>query len=346
VRWSFHPHAEFSTFASEWARLAGRAPCHPFRDTHFISAALHNFASDRVRVAVLSGTGGVLAILLLQRHGPGVWRTFAPSQLPFCLAVCAPEVSLSEVLQSITRQLPGVSWAIELLHYDKDYLPALSLEYPVEIVDYAQTMSIDCHGSFDDYWSNRPRKLRSNIRRYLRRLEKQAIALEFTTLVDRDAIEQGVDTYGAIESAGWKGRQGSALAPDNAQGRFYRELLGHFAQTGNARVFEARFDDVVVASRLCVVKDGVLVMLKTTYDEDYSEYVPGRLMLYRALQHAFEYEAPARIEFYTKATPDQLQWATDARMINHVNFYRTATVKRAVAWLKRLKRRTIASPSD
>ena len=46
-----------------------------------------------------------------------------------------------------------------------------------------------------------------------------------------------------LESAGWKAGSGTAVAPDNAQGRFYRAMLEAFAARGQARIYRYRFGD-------------------------------------------------------------------------------------------------------
>ncbi len=56
-----------------------------------------------------------------------------------------------------------------------------------------------------------------------------------------------VEEYGRLETAGWKSGGGTAIAPDNIQGRFYRAMLERFAARGAARVFRYRLGDKTVA---------------------------------------------------------------------------------------------------
>lgn len=66
-----------------------------------------------------------------------------------------------------------------------------------------------------------------------------------------DDIAQAIADYGLLESAGWKAEGGTAIHPDNAQGRFYRAMLENFCRQGRGRVYRYRFDDKVVAVDLC-----------------------------------------------------------------------------------------------
>jgi len=67
--------------------------------------------------------------------------------------------------------------------------------------------------------------------------------------------------------AGWKAQKGTAIHPDNAQGRYYRELLEHASLRGEAVVYQYLFDDRIVAMNLCLARKQTLIVLKTTYDE-------------------------------------------------------------------------------
>ena len=79
-----------------------------------------------------------------------------------------------------------------------------------------------CESGFDDYWSKRGRNLRQNLKRQRNRLERESVETRMTVVEDPNLIADSVDRYGALESAGWKGREGTSLHPDNAQGKFYR----------------------------------------------------------------------------------------------------------------------------
>ena len=67
-----------------------------------------------------------------------------------------------------------------------------------------------------------------------------------------------------------------------------------------------------------------MVILKTTYDEEFSNYATGRILLYRTAQHVFENRISSRIDFYTNATRDQLEWATGSREMYNLSIYKPA----------------------
>lgn len=49
-----------------------------------------------------------------------------------------------------------------------------------------------------------------------------------TCVTDPAGVAAALADYGALESAGWKAGTGTAIHPDNAQGRFYRRMLEAF----------------------------------------------------------------------------------------------------------------------
>jgi CelD/BcsL family acetyltransferase involved in cellulose biosynthesis len=99
-------------------------------------------------------------------------------------------------------------------------------------------------------------------------------------------------------------------------------------------VYELWLNDKLVGSRLALYHDAMLVMLKTSYDETFSAYAPGRLLLRAAIEDAFSLLPGGAIEFYTDANMDQLEWATDHRWMQHVSLYRNRLADVAIRALK------------
>jgi len=152
--------------------------------------------------------------------------------------------------------------------------------------------------------------------------------------------------YGQLEVAGWKGIEGTALPSAPRQLAFYVELMQSAAQSDQARVFELWFDNTLVASRLAVARDNVLVMLKTTYSESLAQYSPGWLLLRLVIEHAFDAWPGGKIEFYTDANPDQLAWATGKRWIQHTTVFRWPAAEVLITALRVLRGRHALPDED
>lgn len=164
----------------------------------------------------------------------------------------------------------------------------------------------------------------------LKALARNTIEVRLDVVLDEAVMKQAVTDHGKLESKGWKGQHGTAINIANSQGRFYCELLEAFANKREARVFRLYFDEQLAASLLTIERNGMLVILKTTYDEAMSNYSPGRLVDYFALQKLFEDESIRLVEWYTDASKTDKKWATGERDITNINYFRSNRIKNLI----------------
>lgn len=336
--WSVHQlHGKLGGFAAQWDRLnASKFACHPLLDSRFVDALLRHFSQDREWLAVYLVENQPAAMCIVTQRRAGVWQTFLPSQ-----AQIAPAL-LEDAAQgrSLIAKLPGTVGVLDLLCQDPAFSkPARGPWFRSTFKHHALTISIPLQGRFDDYWATRAKKLVSNLRRYERRAAGDFSSVHFAHIVSVAEMPAAVARYAALESSGWKGAQGTALSPDNQQGRFYTELMTSYAESGGAAVFELWFDQVLVASRLVIRGGGTVVFLKTTYAEPYAKHAPGRLLLKHAIEQMFSDYAGQTLEFYTDADHELQSWAPESRVIGHISLYRN-TLAAGVYHLLRLLRKT------
>jgi CelD/BcsL family acetyltransferase involved in cellulose biosynthesis len=306
-----------------WDLLHQRlALSHPLLTGEFIDALLRHFHEPGVLLCTArDAVGEAVAMTLLRgnRRHAGIWSSFLPAQ-----AQIGPNLLPQAVdLGGLFAALPGHAGELDLLCNDPRFgdlraLPGL----PVSSMPHALTMSVSLRGSFDDYWAQRPRKLVQNMRRYLRRLQSESGGERVEVISSPEAVVAAVGRYADLESRGWKGRQGTAVRSDNAQGRFYAEVMGGFAARGEALVYELWLGEDLLASRMLLLHGGMVVMLKTAFDEAFERFAPGRVLLLRTLEDLFKRLPGGVVEFYTDAESDLLAWSTSQRWINHVSAYR------------------------
>jgi CelD/BcsL family acetyltransferase involved in cellulose biosynthesis len=307
-----------------------------------VAALYRHFGNPRARLALLEEAGEVVAGALLEPKRRGVWQVFLPAQAPLGPAIFAPSgggARLRDAIVELAGALPGVVWMLGFFNQDPDFTALASQNgNGVEIIEYATTVSIAVEGDFESYWGARPKQLRAKLRKVRRELEEAGIAHELAEIKSPADVAAAIAEHGRLESAGWKGQKGTAIQADNAQGRFYREVLESFAATDAARIYQLRFGGDVVASQLSIRQNGTQVLLKTAYDEARAEHSPGRLLDYLMLERAFAEKAARRIEYYTKASQEDFRWTTSSRPIYHVNHFRSNAVKKVVLAGRSLKR--------
>ena len=310
---------------------------HPLYDSRFVSALLRHFGTGGERLLVHSSGADIDGMMILSRARRGVYRTFLPAQAQ----VCPVLVNSTALLDDVFHSLQPVTLAVDLMCQDPLYSPFGDQARLVnaERCHHALTMNIALDGDFDGYWSSRSKNLRSNIRRYRHRLQKESLQENMVLLDEPRDLHDAVARYGVLESNGWKGRAGTAVAIDNLQGAFYSEVLKAFAASARGHVYEYYLNDALVASRLAISNTDMLVILKTTYDETYAKFAPGRLLLYRVIEQGFVRGNSKSVELYTNANQDQLSWATGSRNIDHFTLYRNGAVRslhRLVHGVKRM----------
>lgn len=163
------------------------------------------------------------------------------------------------------------------------------------------------------------------------------MAWEFRVVESPQEVVAAVDRYGDLEVLGWKFAEGTAVHSSNEQGQFYRDTMCRFADKGHGIVYELYVGDELVSSQLAIGNDSILITLKTTYNERYSEYSPGKLLDYLMLEYEFQRGRYARIEFCTNAGPELVRWGTSTRPVSDITLYRGNLVHRGSGVYRGLK---------
>ncbi len=321
------------SLSEAWDRLSAERESLPFLDAKVISTALDVFGAGSERLLVGRRGKTIVAMLVLLPQGRFRWITFQPSQIPLGAWVSEGKLSAVELSRSLCRGALGFCLAVSLTQIDPRLTPREADTAASETVDYIDTGWIDISGSFDEYWAARGKNLRQNMRKQRNRLAAEGIATqmrEYTAVAD---MAGAIARYGRIESIGWKSGQGTAIHPDNDQGRFYRAMFESAAARNEAIVFEYSFGDQVVAMNLCLLRAGVLIVLKTTYDESVpSTYSPAFLLRQDELTEFFGEGKIKRLEYYGRLMDWHTKWTDNKRTLFHLTAYRWPIVKRLAQW--------------
>jgi CelD/BcsL family acetyltransferase involved in cellulose biosynthesis len=332
--WEFHPATRFGELAPRWNELAARSvPLAPFLNADFVAAALRAFGSGRELVAFGRAGADAEVAAIVCRERAAVWRTFQPSQIPLGAWVATrADIDWETAVVALLRRLPGIALRFGVTQQDPLLITRPSGSR-VASMDYIETSWVDVGGAFDAYWDARGKNLRQNMRKQHRRLAEMGIEPELRVRSDPADIAEAVAAYGRLESRGWKAAHGTAVTPDNAQGRFYTEALTALARRGEASVYELWFRDRHVASDMTIRSARTLVILKTTYDETVDrQFSPALLLREQTFRQFFESRQVQRIEFYGRLMPWHLQWSTGQRTLFHVNVDRAPALTRALRW--------------
>ena len=129
----------------------------------------------------------------------------------------------------------------------------------------------------------------------------------------------------------------SFVFEDSGDKRGSDEAALCFTSWGKGLVYELYFDNCLVGSQLAIGNDSMLITLKTTYNEAYKEYSPGKVLDYLTLKQEFELGRYSKIEFCTNAGPELMRWGNRTRPISHVTIYRSKFSQRLALAYRKIK---------
>ena len=322
MTWKLYPIARLHERAAEWDHLQRGCNHAAFLESPFLLPLLAEFGAGNELLALNHEQGKLGAGAIVRPCGKGRWETFQPSQLPLGAWVANSDMHLASQAKELLTQLPGLALALGVTQLDSMLQPRPDDNPTLRTLDYIDTAWVEISGSFDDYWDALGKNLRQNTKKQRNKLLTEGTETRIECITDPTQVAQAMQDYGALESAGWKAADGTAIHPDNAQGRFYRKMLENFCASGRGRIYRYSFGDKVVSMDLCIDSGSVIIILKTTYDESYKNVSPSTLMRQDQFRQLFEEGRYQRIEFYGKVMEWHTRWTTNTRPIYHATSYR------------------------
>ncbi len=336
MKWKFLKGREaFQSHREQWDALNAAINNHILLDSDFWDPLVRLFGHEELYLGI-SETSEYPGMILVEHVGQGQWKTFQPSQAPLGPILLWNPSNIEQQMSELVRSLPGFAFAVGVSQQDPDYTvirPDRGYR-TLEFLDYITIPRISLVETFEVYWKLRGKDLVGNLARRRKRLGEQGV--EMSLLEDRtpQSVEEVVRVYGQFEESGWKGAYGTAVRADNDQGTFYREMLTRFCGRGEGVMYRLFMDEKPIASNLCVERNGMLILLKTAYDEEYKKLSPSYIMLEDMLKKLFADKNVHVLEFYGRAKEWHKKWTGEERSMYHVNLYRYAMISHARKFLK------------
>lgn len=337
MKWTFFGPGRFAEAASVWDSINSAASDLAILDSRTIACAIDHFSSGDELACIGHDALGPALGLVLRKQGMARWESFQPSQLPIGPTVTRPGLDIGQAVESLARALPGLCLSVGLTELDPLLTARPTPGQRLATSDFVETAWIDVDQAFEDYWSQRGKNLRQNVRKQTTKLESEGTPPKLISIEAPDAMAAAIAVYGELESAGWKGREGTAVSAGNVQGRFYTALFETLAASGQARVYQLWVGDKVVASDLCLERAGIHIVLKTAYDEAEKKFSPSTLLRFQAFESIFGTEAVRRVEFYGKRMEWHTRWTDNVRTLYHLTCYRGSAVRTIADLARRLK---------
>ena len=324
---------DFSKFSTEWNKLNQQTHNQAILTANFINCLISHYFTGKEQLVVVKDNEAIIFIGFFEKVGFGRWQTVMPSQAPLGLWLSANGSVDEKLLTKVASVLPGIILQIDLLQADSRYLTVGPNIYQQH---YIETGNKPIPTHYDDFFKTIGKNLRQNCNKAYNRAERENDVFTTKLLTDSAEVVAGVVKYGEIESNSWKADQGTAISAENAQGKFYQNMMGQLAQHGAACVWYFMVSDKVAAVDLCVSHNGHLIILKTTFDEQFAQYSPALLLKMQMLKHYAEHSELGikNIEFYGKAMDWHKRLNSELRPIVHLSWQRTSVLR----WLAKQRR--------
>lgn len=322
MHWKFYPLTEFNLHQASWDKLNTESAQTPLLSTDFIIPLLEHFSDNKDRLAIYGNMSDPMAMAIVSKRKFGVWETLQPSQSPLGLWLQRKDAPTPLLMAQLLKSLPFPTLLFGITQQDPDLLTRRQGEGQLSTLDYIETARVTVANSFEDYWAQRGKNLRQNLKRQRNRLEREDTQITLKIIISAEEIPQAVIDYGQLESAGWKNDSGTAIHIDNRQGKFYRDMLINFCHHDNALIFQYYYGDQLVATDLCIKNAQSLIVLKTTYDEKITTSSPAMLMRQDAFEYIFSNNLVKKIEFYGKVMDWHTKWSEEIRTLYHINYSR------------------------
>jgi len=188
-------------------------------------------------------------------------------------------------------------------------------------------------GPWDAYYGSLSSNLRTKVRQGEAKLSQEG-PLRLEEHVGGPDLEATLEEFYRVESSGWKGRAGTAIASKEHDLLFYTRLAFEAAQRGWLRLYVLRAGQRCVAADYCLAYERTLYMLRVGYDERWASCSPGQVMRKRVLEHLF---SSGRDEIYDMMPGGgdhrayKMRWANAVRRRVSVRLYNPRSVRGQIA---------------
>jgi CelD/BcsL family acetyltransferase involved in cellulose biosynthesis len=198
--------------------------------------------------------------------------------------------------------------------------------YPTGQWEAGEAPYIPLQGVADPLSAVSTESMAKRLRRDWRRAsERWKIELCRTDYADRAWLKE----FFALEASGWKGMEMTAVACSQARQVFYEDVAVSAARSGRFRMHLLKFDGTVVAGHFGLVQKGYYAVLKSAYDERFSSFAPGHLMVHACLEDL----SKTGLAEYDMLAPNA-PWASRTRKLSHCFVFRKGPVGRALYAVK------------
>ncbi len=289
------------THAAAWDALAARqGPCIPMFAHAWVSMLFRVYGEPGDASFVLFGYDGddlvgVLPVSTVPHRVLGFDRPRARIRCDYhtedgdVLLERGREAQvLRALLTALRRKHPNV-WRLELGCVRDDSPTAGVIDQLMSVAEpEGQGSCIPIQGDAETWASTLSKSLRRDIRRGENKIKREEIDATYQFLGGDDADPAFLDEIMALETSGWKGKEGTAIASDAKSTEKHRYLAKCYAAQGRLEWHVLRLNGRLAAAHFAIRMGESVMLLKQAFEDELSKYHVGHLLLKRAIEREFE----------------------------------------------------------
>ena len=302
--------AALTEHAETWDLLAAERP-NPFFSSAWLSQWAKGHPAEQTRCATLCSPSGELLAGALFRTAPlGLASAASPSTDWDMVAV--DEASRRRLWQHVARL------GLSRLHLSGVYAGTRETDIACQAlaeagygvlpsVREAPSPYVTLPHSFEELVARQ--KSRSLKRQLKKRRDLDARgAVRLRTSSPGAELEHNFDEFLRVEAAGWKGREGTAIASKPQTEAEYRGFARAAAELGWLRLTLLALEDKVIAGSLDISVGGELFTVKAGFDEAYADLSPGHALNMDVFEAAIA-EGLRGVDLMGRAEDYKMAWA-------------------------------------
>lgn len=186
-----------------------------------------------------------------------------------------------------------------------------SAGYTTALIPAASSPFLKLPASWDELLGNVGRKLRHELGRKRRMLEREG-KLVFRTTTGGERLGQDLRAMFAVEASGWKSRSRTAILSSPVTTKLYEDFANGLARAGWLRLHLLELDGRVIAADLECAFAWQSFLIKTGFDERFAHFSPGLVLRGEALRASIEQHA-ASYDFLGGPDSYKLRWRAELR---------------------------------
>jgi CelD/BcsL family acetyltransferase involved in cellulose biosynthesis len=301
--------------------------------------------SQDLRFYVLRKEGEVMAVLPLRAERAGLgWSLHALSNFyttlfePLLAPGCGP-ADLAALLTAMRADLPALA-SLKLAPMDRS-APSYRVMLegmraagwrPFEFFAFGNWY-LPVRESWSAYLAKRDGILRSTIKRMSKKFAADGGTLEIVT--GGADLPRAIAAYEKVYASSWK--------KPEPYPEFIPGLARTCAERASLRLGVAWLDGKPIAAQLWIVSHGRAEIYKVAYDEGYKAYAPGTLLTALLMEHVFEVDKVAEVDYLIGDDPYKKTWMSHRRERWGVIAYNPRSLGGLAGWVREALGRRLKS---